>query len=129
MAFAMCVVFYSTVFAVSRRCRVGSHPADEHRSAAKATAGGTLPESGTAADDGAHVLSPGSDELPAAREGAITVRAAHVEDAESARPVVEARLAEESKRWQLAAVVPGEHGETLEHRVRLKKKAEPHEGG
>ena len=83
MALAMCLAFYSTVFAVSRR---------------------------------RHVV---------AREGAITVQAAHVEDAESARPAVDARLAEESKRWQPAEVVPSEHGETLEYRVRLKKKADP----
>ena len=125
MALAMCVVFYTTVFAVSKRRKAGPLPAGEHRSAAKAAAGGAVPESAMAADDGAHMLSLGPDEAPAARERAITVRAADVKDAESARPAVEARLAEESKRWELAEIVPGEHGETLEYHVRLKKKADP----
>ena len=105
MAFAMCVVFYATAFAVSRRRNAGSHPADERHSAAHATSGDTSPDGRTTAGDGAHVLSPRPDDPHVARDGAITVRAADVRDAESARAAVEARLTEESRRWELAEVL------------------------
>jgi hypothetical protein len=132
LAFAMCVVFCATIFAVSKSCYCASHPAQRGRAAqppvgappsgtAGAASGAALPAGSMRDDDDGHVFSPGS------REGIIAVHAAPAERAESARPAVEARLAEETKKWQLAEVVPGDHGESiLEYRVRFKKKLDPH---
>jgi hypothetical protein len=130
LAFAMCLVFCATILAVSKsrycasraaqRGRVATPPVGPTAGTPGAASGAGLPGSGTWDDDDGHVFGPGS------REGIIAVHAAPAERAESARPAVEARLAEETKKWQLAEVVPGDHGESiLEYRVRFKKKIDP----
>jgi hypothetical protein len=133
LALAMCAVFCAAVLAVSRGRYSAWHPAQRDRAAPPvgapsagapgAAPGALLPASGTSDDEDSNVLSPAPS---GPRDGIIAVHTVPAEHAESARPAVEARLAEETKKWQLADVVPGEHGESmLEYRVRFKKHVDP----
>jgi hypothetical protein len=134
LALAMSLVFSAIILVVGKSRYSATHlgrgelpiaASADGASLASGTMGrsamASMPDSLMMEDDRVDVLSPG------ARDGIITVHATPAQGADGARPAVEARLAEETKRWKLTEVVPGDRGDSIvEYRVRLKKKVDQH---
>jgi uncharacterized membrane protein YhiD involved in acid resistance len=96
LAFAMCVVFYATVFAVSRIRLSASHRAHEGRSDSASPS--DAPDRARSADDRQRLLDTEStDEPPESRERVIALRVVHVGAADGPRPAVEARLVDRGR--------------------------------